>query len=209
MAAIFCGPAGFRSLSVFVHHVKVLWFRQLRQRFDRASTSELLDPIHLLAGQSFLVLRGVQPWPHERFLAVHTRGRRRVRLREHLDLCEEIWATGAHAATRGLEKRGLNRVIAELCWRDFLYTPNCTGEGAGIPFVEVPPAGTSQACSRCGPQVPKALSERIHRRGVCGLELDRDENTARNMGSRGLRIFEDAAAACGTAPGAPAASAAR
>ena len=40
---------------------------------------------------------------------------------------------------RGLEKRGLNRVIAELCWRDFLYTPNCTGEGAGIPFVEVPP----------------------------------------------------------------------
>ena len=32
----------------------------------------------------------------------------------------------------------------------------------------------------------EALSERIHRCGVCGPELDRDENAARNVLSRGL-----------------------
>ena len=85
----------------------------------------------------------------------------------------------------------------------------CKAESAGIPFVEVPPAGTSQECSRCGTKIPKALSERTHQCGVCGLELDRNENAARNVLCRGLRIFAGTAAAGGTAQGAPAASAAR
>ena len=51
----------------------------------------------------------------------------------------------------------------------------CKAESAGVPFVEVPAAGTSQECSRCGTKHPKALFERTHPRGECGLELDRDE----------------------------------
>ena len=102
-----------------------------------------------------------------------------------------------------------NRVIAEQGRREFIYTLKGKGKGAGIPFVEVPPAGTSQECSRCGTQIPKALSERIHWRGVCGLDLGRDENAARNVLCRGLRIFERAGAAVGTEPGAPASSATR
>ena len=108
--------------------------------------------------------------------------------------------------SRGKGKRGLNRAIAEQCWREFLDILRCKAESAGIPFVEVPPAGTSQECSRCGTKVPKALSERIHLCGVCGLELDRDGNAARNVLRRGLCV--DARAA-GTAQGAPAAPAAR
>ena len=51
--------------------------------------------------------------------------------------------------------------------------------------------------------------ERTHRCSVCGLELDRDENAARNVMCRCLRIFAGTAAAGGTAKSAPAASAAR
>ena len=91
----------------------------------------------------------------------------------------------------------------------FLDILKCKAESAGIPFVEVPPAGTSQECSRCGTKIPKALSERTHQCGVSGLELDRNENAARNVLCRGLRIFAGTAAAGGTAQGAPASSAAR
>ena len=96
--------------------------------------------------------------------------------------------------SRGKGKRGLNRAIAEQGWREFLDILGCKAASAGIPFVEVPPAGTSQDCSRCGTKVPKALSERIHLFGVFGLELDRDENAARNVLHRGLCIFARAAA---------------
>ena len=110
---------------------------------------------------------------------------------------------------RGPGRRGLNRAISEQGWREFFDILKCKAESAGIPFVEVPPAGTSQECSRCGTKVPKALSERTHQCDVCGLELDHDENAARNVLCRGLRIFAGTAAAGGTAQSAPAASAAR
>ena len=100
---------------------------------------------------------------------------------------------------KGKNKRGLNRAIAEQGWGEFFDILKCKAASVGIPFVEVPPAGTSQDCSRCGNRVPKALSERVHRCGVCGLELDRDENAARNVLRRGLRIFAQAVAAGGTA----------
>ena len=104
---------------------------------------------------------------------------------------------------RGPGKRGLNRAISEQGWREFFDILKCKAESAGIPFVEVPPAGTSQECSRCGTKVPKALSERTHQCDVCGLELDHDENAARNVLCRGLRIFAGTAAAGGTAQALP------
>ena len=100
---------------------------------------------------------------------------------------------------RGKNKRGLNRAIAEHGSEAFFDILKCRAARAGIPFVEVPPAGTSQDCSRCGIRVSKALSERVRRSGECALELDRDGNAARNVLSRGLRIFEDSVAAGGTA----------
>ena len=105
-------------------------------------------------------------------------------------------------------ERGLKRAPAEEGRGEFFDTLNCKDAYAGTPFVEVPPPGTSEVCSRCGTRVPKALSERVHRCGGCGLEMDRDESAARNVLSPGRRMFEEAMAAGGTAERAPAASAA-
>ncbi len=126
-----------------------VWYGHLRRRSDRTSMPEFCSPIHPLAGQSFPVIRIAHPWPHERFLAVSTLARRRVRLRAHSDLCGERRAIGSHTATNGTVDAGPGPVIAEPGWREFLYRLKCKGEGAGIPFVEVPPACTSQECSRC------------------------------------------------------------
>jgi putative transposase len=46
------------------------------------------------------------------------------------------------------------------------------------------PRGTSQDCSGCGATVPKKLSVRVHGCPHCGLEMDRDENAARNILNR-------------------------
>jgi len=47
--------------------------------------------------------------------------------------------------------------------------------------VAIPPAYTSQDCSGCGERVYKTRSVRTHVCPCCGLVLDRDENTARNI----------------------------
>ena len=51
--------------------------------------------------------------------------------------------------------------------------------------VAVNPRYTSQECSNCGAIVKKTLSTRTHV-CKCGCSLDRDENAARNILSRGL-----------------------
>ncbi|MEO1378641.1 MAG: transposase, partial [Cyanobacteria bacterium J06635_10] len=51
--------------------------------------------------------------------------------------------------------------------------------------VAVNPQYTSQECSSCGAIVKKALSTRTHI-CKCGTKMDRDENAARNILSRGL-----------------------
>jgi putative transposase len=51
--------------------------------------------------------------------------------------------------------------------------------------VAVNPAYTSQECSLCGEIVKKTLSTRTHA-CKCGCLMDRDENAARNILSRGL-----------------------
>lgn len=56
----------------------------------------------------------------------------------------------------------------------------------GSQLIAVRPNGTSQHCSRCGTLVPKDLSVRLHQCHVCGLELDRDVNAARNILARAL-----------------------
>jgi putative transposase len=51
--------------------------------------------------------------------------------------------------------------------------------------VAVNPSYTSQECSSCGEIVKKTLSTRTHV-CKCGRVMDRDENAARNILSRGL-----------------------
>jgi len=58
-------------------------------------------------------------------------------------------------------------------------------ERAGCVFLKVDPEGTTQTCSSCGKKIKKQLWERKHICG-CGLEIDRDHNSAINILKRAL-----------------------
>ena len=62
-------------------------------------------------------------------------------------------------------------------------------EGAGKRALNVNPNGTSQICSGCGKRVPKGLSVRWHRCPYCGLELQRDHNSAKVIYARGIELL--------------------
>ncbi len=83
--------------------------------------------------------------------------------------------------------RGLNKSILDSGWGSFRNMLNYKAEEAGSLVMEVNPAYTSQMCSGCGVVVKKELAERVHRCDICGLELSRDVNAARNI----LRVGMD------------------
>lgn len=86
----------------------------------------------------------------------------------------------------GLARGPLSKDVNDQGWAEFLRQLGYKAEDAGIRVVNVPPGGTSQACSNCGVDVPKQLSERTHDCHRCGLLLDRDVNAARNILRLGL-----------------------
>jgi putative transposase len=77
--------------------------------------------------------------------------------------------------------RSMRRNIMDASWGMFIAQLKNKAEEAGFPVVLVNPKGTSQHCSDCGTLVRKALNIRIHECPVCGLVMDRDENSARNI----------------------------
>ncbi len=81
---------------------------------------------------------------------------------------------------------GMNKSIGDAAWGMFAHATSYKAEYAGRSFVQVNPRGTTQRCSGCDRIVKKDLSVRIHSCNHCGLVLDRDENAARNILSRGL-----------------------
>jgi putative transposase len=54
-------------------------------------------------------------------------------------------------------------------------------EEAGVQVSAVNPYNTSQICSNCKKIVPKTLAVRVHTCSNCGLVIDRDVNSARNI----------------------------
>ena len=79
----------------------------------------------------------------------------------------------------------LARSISDAGWGIFMNMIEYKAADAGTRFVKVDPRNTSQACSGCGEIVRKELKERTHSCPSCGLVLDRDENAALNILSRG------------------------
>lgn len=78
-------------------------------------------------------------------------------------------------------KSGLNKSISDAGWDQFISFLTYKAEWAGVLVIKVNPAGTSQACSRCGVLVSKKLDERWHRCASCGLSIQRDHNAALNI----------------------------
>ena len=85
-------------------------------------------------------------------------------------------------------KSGLNKSIADAGWSQFIDILSFKAEKAGQKVVKVDPYGTSQHCSSCLNKVPKSLSDRWHSCSNCGLELDRDINSAILIKKLGLDV---------------------
>ena len=82
----------------------------------------------------------------------------------------------------------LAKSISDAGWGRFVGMIAYKAESAGGRVIQVNPKNTTQNCSRCGEQVKKTLSDRIHECPNCGLVMNRDENAALNILARGREI---------------------
>lgn len=84
---------------------------------------------------------------------------------------------------RGLSRGMLAKSVNDAGWGQFFEILCGKAESAGRAVIPVAPRGTSQVCSGCGcgPKERKTLAVRTHRCDECGLVLDRDVNSARNI----------------------------
>ncbi len=78
------------------------------------------------------------------------------------------------------------RNIADSAWSRFSSLLEYKAERAGVRVVKVDPKGTTQVCSNCGRTGHKELWNRVHE-CECGLKIDRDFNSAREILKRALR----------------------
>jgi putative transposase len=85
---------------------------------------------------------------------------------------------------KGLARTRLAKSVHDAGWGQFLSILANKAERAGCLTIGVNPFGTTQMCSDCDTDVPKTLSDRWHSCPHCRLELDRDENSGRNMWKR-------------------------
>ncbi len=85
-----------------------------------------------------------------------------------------------------MQNHCLAKSIADVAWGQFVLIAMDKAACAGRVAIQVPPASTSQDCSRCGHRVPKTLSERVHQCPVCSLSMDRDHHAALNILRCGL-----------------------
>jgi len=86
----------------------------------------------------------------------------------------------------------MNKSIGDAAWRKFVDLIEYKAEGAGVQFVKVNPAYTSQTCSRCGDREKKKLSTRVHKCSCCGFSLHRDHNAAINFLTLGTQSLASA-----------------
>lgn len=86
-------------------------------------------------------------------------------------------------------KSGLNKSIADVGWASFVDILVVKAERAGQQVIKVNPRGTSQHCSNCLGSVPKELSDRWHSCPYCGLQSDRDTNSAVLIKKVGLGVI--------------------
>lgn len=81
----------------------------------------------------------------------------------------------------------LAKSISDAAWRMFFDWLEYYGQVFGKIVVPVPPQWSSQECSSCSQIVKKSLSTRTHVCS-CGVSLCRDENAAKVLLARGLKI---------------------
>ena len=86
-----------------------------------------------------------------------------------------------------VKNRCLAKSISDAGWRQFFEWLEYYGQVFGKIVIPVPPQWSSQECSSCSRIVKKSLSTRTHVCS-CGANLCRDENAAKVLLARGLKI---------------------
>ncbi len=86
-------------------------------------------------------------------------------------------------------RRTLRRNILDAAWGDFIRKLEYKAEGAGKRVVRIEAKNTTQKCSHCGNLVYKDITVRTHRCPYCGLEMDRDDNSAANVLLEGIKFI--------------------
>uniref|UniRef100_B8HQZ2 Transposase, IS605 OrfB family n=1 Tax=Cyanothece sp. (strain PCC 7425 / ATCC 29141) TaxID=395961 RepID=B8HQZ2_CYAP4 len=109
----------------------------------------------------------------------------------HYKTAKRLLRAGQHIAyedlnIKGLAKSRLAKSVTDAGWGQFLQILSLKAASAGVSTIAVNPNGTTQDCSCCGTSIPKTIADRWHSCHVCGLELDRDENAARNIKLRAV-----------------------
>jgi putative transposase len=85
-----------------------------------------------------------------------------------------------------LRNHKLSSSISDAAWNKFAEMLAYKAGKAGKLVVRVSPRNTTQRCSRCGGIAKKSLAERTHKCPYCGLEFDRDYNSALDILKLGL-----------------------
>ena len=95
--------------------------------------------------------------------------------------------TSANPGRNVRAKSGLNRSILQQGWGEILAMLAYKARKAGIRFISVWPARSSQTCSNCGTVDPKSRRTQEHFAcTACGHEENADINASRVIAQRGL-----------------------
>ena len=90
---------------------------------------------------------------------------------------------------KGLARTGLAKSILDAAWGSFLNILQAVAVKRGKWAIGDHPRGTSIECSGCGGRVEKTLKDRVHHCPHCGLVIDRDWNSGKNILNRVKRTL--------------------
>lgn len=76
--------------------------------------------------------------------------------------------------------------MADASWGTFLQFLAYKAENAGCKIVKISPKNTTKVCSKCGNIQDMPIWKRTYKCGNCGLEIDRDYNSAINIKNKFL-----------------------
>ncbi len=85
----------------------------------------------------------------------------------------------------------LAKSISDASWYQFTQWLQYFAKIRGTICISVLPQYTTIDCSNCGAKVEKTLSTRTHKCVHCSTVLDRDENAARNILAKGLKLLAE------------------
>ena len=98
---------------------------------------------------------------------------------------------------KGLARTRLAKSILDAAWGSFLTILQAVAVKRGKWAIGDDPKGTSIECSGCGERVEKTLKDRVHNCPHCGLVIDRDWNSGKNILNRVQRTLGRTFAGCG------------